>query len=138
MSVFQKIKDALLAYRKAKEKENAAVLSTLVGDLERTAGKEPTDDQCYAMIKKFIANAETVKGAVRSVTIAEQAQNEIDLLSIFLPKEFPVERIEEAIKQLPAGAQIKDAMQVISQMAKDSNMLLNKGLVSSKFKEMRN
>ena len=92
MSILQDIKDASLTARKARETGKALSLTTLYAEAfmigKNDGGRETTDAETVAVIKKFIKNIdETVSKFVLGDVRIETFVDEKRLFSTFLPKQ---------------------------------------------------
>lgn len=92
MTIIQEIKDAALTARKARESVKALSLTTLFSEAamvgKNDGGRETTDAEVVAVIKKFIKNIdETVSKFVLGDARIKTFMDEKHLLSTFLPKQ---------------------------------------------------
>jgi len=92
MSILQNIKDASLTARKARESDKALSLTTLYSEAfmigKNDGGRETTDSETIAIVKKFIKNIdETVSKFAYGDSRAQKFVVEKDLFSTFLPKQ---------------------------------------------------
>ena len=93
--VMQDLKEAMLAKNEAKK----SLLRVLIGEFNRK-GKELTDGEVVAEIKKMIENAKLMGN-----------DGEIEILSIYLPKQLSVNELENIVKataQLNNYSSMKD------------------------------
>ena len=93
MTILQDIKVASLTARKAHDSERSSSLITLLSEasmIGKNAGRETTDVETIAVIKKFIKNIDetlSVKTFAHGDPVAVKLINEKALLSAFLPKQ---------------------------------------------------
>lgn len=110
MSLYQKIKDDLVEYRKNHAKDQTKLLQTLVGELNTKEKSNVKIDDSYVakLIKVFVNNInETLKHATSQDTI-DKLKAEAELLNSYLPKllsEDEVKRIiaDNALTDVPTG-----------------------------------
>lgn len=128
MSLLAQIKQDQLAARKAKETAKAALLTTLIGEVEMVGkndgNREVTDVEVVAMVKKFLKNVNETLKALGGIEggIAMQYMAESQILESYLPKQFSQEQLE----------QILDSIKVeISAGPKDMGKML--GLLKNRF-----
>lgn len=102
MTLLTQIKAAQLAARKQRDTSTIAALTTLIGDIEligKNAGRETTDLEAVAVIKKFIKNVEeTIKVADPTVIIELEAER--DVYAHFLPKQLSREELTTELKSI--------------------------------------
>lgn len=92
MSLLEQIKNDQITARKASEKTEASLLTTLIGEasaIGKNAGnRETTDAEVIAVIKKFIKNIdETVTALTDRNQDASQFITERNVLERYLPKQ---------------------------------------------------
>jgi len=104
MSLIQEIKNQNLAARRAKLPAVSNLLTTLIGEAEmvgKNAGREVTDAEVLAVIRKFVKNInETISilGDNDPRTLA--AMGEKMTLETFLPKQLTTDELEQIINSI--------------------------------------
>lgn len=99
MSLLAQIKQEQLAARKAKETAKAALLTTLIGEVEMVGkndgNREVTDVEVVAMVKKFLKNVNETLKALGGIEggIAMQYMAESQILESYLPKQFTEDQL---------------------------------------------
>jgi uncharacterized protein YqeY len=99
MSLLAQIKQDQLAARKAKETAKAALLTTLIGEVEMVGkndgNREVTDVEVVAMVKKFLKNVNETLKALGGIEggIAMQYMAESQILESYLPKQFTEDQL---------------------------------------------
>jgi uncharacterized protein len=118
MTLLNTIKAASLTARKARKTDEAALLSTLMGEIETLAkaGRgELTDAVVVTVIKKFIKNIDQVIEVVEPNSIGGQnAIKEKQLLEAFLPKQLSEQELQALIDDMGC-TNIGDAMKLLKQ-----------------------
>ena len=128
MSLLAQIKQDQLAARKAKETAKAALLTTLIGEVEMVGkndgNREVTDVEVVAMVKKFLKNVNETLKALGGIEggIAMQYMAESQILESYLPKQFTEDQLTNIL------GSIKDE---ISAGPKDMGKML--GLLKNRF-----
>lgn len=106
--ILEKIKEALLTSRKARDQTSVSVLSTLFSEVERVGkdkGNRPTtDEEALAVIKKFIANNNECI-ALGQVGLLEQNK----VYQAFLPQQLA----EANLRQIIAEKQLSGVSDVM-------------------------
>jgi len=103
MSILQSIKSASLAARKAHDADRASSLITLLSEasmIGKNAGRETTDAETVATIKKFIKGIDETLNArayAHGDPTAVKLINEKALLSSFLPKQLTANEIRDIL-----------------------------------------
>lgn len=106
MSLLAQIKSAQLAARKKHEHEAVGSLTTLISDVEligKNAGRETTESETIAVLKKFIKNARevaTVAGDYRNEEASTAAWEEVQLYESFLPTQLNEEQLKQTIASI--------------------------------------
>lgn len=107
MTLLQNIKDTSLIARKARMSGDAALYSTLLGEIESVSkgGKGEVDDAAVvAIIKKFVKNIDLVLTVVDSAKLDYAvALHEKDLLERFLPKQMTDAELKAVVLEIKAG-----------------------------------
>lgn len=96
MKLLEHIKSAQYQSRVSRDVIKSKLLTTLIGELEsenKRTGKEITDDQVIAKVRKFLKNIEETIKLVPNNTALE---NEAYILKEFLPKQMNEAEIMEA------------------------------------------
>lgn len=116
MSLLQTIKAAQLQARKDRKADAAATLTTLISEAsmvgKNDGGRESTDAEVIATLKKFISNIDDVikiAGDYRDSARADSAWAEKTLLEQFLPLQLKEDELEAIIAAFVAANGIKDA-----------------------------
>ena len=98
--MLQKIKASHLAYRKAKSKIEASLLSTLISDIEKV-GKDSiravTEADCVAVIRKYITNIEATLASIKEQAPAHLAV-ELEVLKGLLPEQLTEAQVRAFIE----------------------------------------
>ena len=99
--IIDTIKDASLNARNEKD-ASAALLVTLLSEVEKVGkdngNRRTTNAEATMVIKKFISNAQQIINlAGENTDAAAKAQNEINILEQYLPKQMTQEEITTAI-----------------------------------------
>lgn len=100
MSLLQQIKKDQMAARKSRDAVTTSALTTLLSEAS-TVGfndgkRESTDGEVVAVVRKFIKNLEEVIKHGNEVAVIE-AQNEIELFSVYLPQQLSEEQLTNII-----------------------------------------
>lgn len=110
MSLITEIKAMQVTARKAYDAKKALTLTTLIGEAEmvgKNAGREVTDAEVLATIKKFIKNIdstlEVIKGVPDKANVVEDCQAERDLLESFMPKQLDEQGLTTAVQTIVDG-----------------------------------
>lgn len=142
MSLIQTIKAAQITARKARD-PSASLLTTLIGEAEmvgKNAGREVTEQEVIAVIKKFIKNLdETIRyaGDYRDAVAADKAWAEKTILEQFLPKQLSEAEIRVLISDfLDAGEKRPNMGEIMKYMKTNYEGLYDGVLVSKIAKEL--
>lgn len=106
MALLAQIKSAQLQARKSRDHDKAASLTTLIADVEmigKNAGRETTESEAVAVLKKFIKNAHEVArvaGDYRDESASDKAWAEITLYESFLPAQLSEEQLKDTVASL--------------------------------------
>lgn len=96
MKLLERIKSAQYQSRVSRDVIKSKLLTTLIGELEsenKRTGKDITDDQVIAKLRKFLKNIEeTIKLVPSNTTLGYEAE----ALKEFLPKQMNESEIMEA------------------------------------------
>ena len=122
--MINRIKQDQLMFRKQKLSTSSKFLSTLIADCVAVGKKnhrDPTDDECIAVIKSFLKKAnETLKVNDNSTT-----QAEITLLESYLPQQLSTH-------------ELRDKLSKLFESAHNSGDELNMGKIMKHFKQNYN
>ena len=140
MSLIQTIKTAQVAARKARD-PSASLLTTLIGEAEmvgKNAGRDVTDQEVVATIKKFIKNIdETLKVLVAGSDAYAYSSTEKAVLEQFLPQQLTEEQIRFIIATLlHAGDKPASVGEIMKHMKTNHEGLYDGALVSKIAKEL--
>ena len=124
MSLIQRIKAEQVSARKQKLTAVASVLTTLIGEAEmvgKNAGREVTDAEVQAVIRKFIKNNnETIQALGDNDPRTLEFMGENVTLERFLPKQLTTEELTAVIRNIRDGlasrlttVKMGDVMQVL-------------------------
>lgn len=100
MTTFSELKEKQLSARKRKKAVHAKVLTTLIGDLETVSkanGKEVTDKEVNAMVKRFLKSANEYLALTISEEKREELEQEKALLETLVPKPATKKELKEVI-----------------------------------------
>lgn len=108
MSILEQIRADSVSARKSNDKLKSGLLVTLLSEAQtvgKNAGRETTDEETIAVIKKFIKNSNQVAEAARdNITAETNAYKEIEILESYLPKQLTEDEIIEIIKNIKTDA----------------------------------
>lgn len=128
--LLKKIKADQLTARIAKDSIKTALLTTLIGDAEmvgKNAGRETTDDEVVAVIKKFLKNnLEFQKHVTNDDLTTEQA-----ILESYLPKQLTTGELIEIITN-NFGDELKSKKGAIMKFLKENYAGLYDGATAAK------
>lgn len=98
------VEDALEA-RKAHNKDTASLLTTLYSEAlmvgKNKGNRQPTDEEVYAVVEKFVKNAKEVeKYLLETGKGASKVAFEIETLSKYLPEKMSEEELTKVIKEI--------------------------------------
>lgn len=108
MSLLDNIKTDQVAARIAKESLKATLLTTLLGEAQmigKNAGRETTDDEVVAVVKKFIKGInDTVEFlAEQNAKATQVCMEEKAILEVYLPQQMTKDQIKLAIENALTG-----------------------------------
>jgi len=101
MTTLSELKALQLSARKRKKAIHAKVLTTLLGDLEtmsKAHGREVTDGDINAMVKKFLKGVNEFLAMKISDETRAELETEKDLLESLVPKPATKKELKDAIK----------------------------------------
>lgn len=117
MTMFERIKQALMAARKSSDRPVVTSLSTLLGEFGRARDKsDPTDQEVFSVLSRFEAS---LLEMIKIKPDDEALKAELELIRSFLvhkPKPATEEEITEVVKRLISEQQeatIKSLMPLI-------------------------
>ena len=120
MSLYLTIKTDALSARKRRDTATATSLTTLIGELEtfsKNAGREPTDADVVAFVKKTVKNIdETLSVVGRTDGLVSDAMlAEKELFERYLPKQLSELELKEVIEGFIAAGttNVGDAMRLL-------------------------
>ena len=96
-TLLQRIKDDQVTARKAGDKFEATVLTTLLGEAGPSGNDRVTDNQVEATVLKFIKNIEGVIGFTHSIDVQNKMRMEVEILERYLPKQLTESELEAII-----------------------------------------
>lgn len=103
MSLINEIKTRQIAARKASDSKQASLLTTLLGEaamVGKNAGRETTDAEVVAVVKKFIKNVdETIAALEARNQLSADYHVEREILEQFLPQQLS----ETALRAVAEG-----------------------------------
>lgn len=108
MSLITQIKAAQIAARKLRDQHTTASLTTLIGEAEmvgKNAGRDVTDAEVIATVKKFIKNIEATIEALKSSNKEEALialHTEKLLYEQFLPRQMTEQQLIAAVESIKA------------------------------------
>ena len=111
--LINQIKSDSLIARKARQTDTATLLTTLYSEasmIGKNAGnRESTDAEVLKVIEKFVKNANEVRNILlKQNKNVSHVDNEIEILSKYLPQKMSCEELEIAIKFIISGFGNKD------------------------------
>jgi len=103
--LINQIKSDALEARKARQTETATLLTTLYSEAsmigKNTGNRESTDQEVLQVIEKFVKNANEVKNILlKNNKDTSSVENEILVLSKYLPQKMSYEELENIIKTI--------------------------------------
>lgn len=137
--VFQEIKDELNKARVLRwQTTHINILTTLIGELERSHGKCPTDEHVYATIRKMIKDIETCLRHTDKQEVKDKCSEELRILSAWLPPVLTIAWLAEyeLTRMKPIDkSNIGACMKEVKALCAEHNILFD-GAVCKKFFEM--
>jgi len=101
MKDFKDLKAARLAARKAKETVSAALLSTLLGEVQTEASRPDSSDNVDEVLVKVATKfKKNLEQTITKAGMTNERQLELDILSEFLPSVMTVEEITVLVTSL--------------------------------------
>lgn len=110
-AILEAIRKDQLQFRKDRNTVGAAILTTLMGDLENASksGKGTLDDvTVIAKLKNYVSNAETTLAALPDtapVDFVERTKTEIGILTSYIPAQLTEDELTVVIAPLKAEGQ---------------------------------
>lgn len=139
MPLYDQIKEALKVARVTRSQQPLTLYSTLIGEIERDPKKNFSNDSVVRVIKKFIEGLNEIVKVKAGTDSALYAQQEINLLSQYLPKMAPVEemtRIVKLMKESNPECKISDVMSYFDEYKKSTGLDVDKSVVSRLFRQV--
>lgn len=141
MTILQKIRDDLLAARKARNTIRSGYLSTLLGDLDaigKNAHRDATDAEVVATLKKYIKNTEVTHDALMASTadVDEQLTHNLAeklIYESYLPRQLTEEELRAIIARIPTPTNVGAVM---AELKKNYAGLYDGALASKLVKEL--
>ena len=105
MSILSAIREKSIEARKAKDSLASSLLVTLLSEVSivgKNAGRETTDAEAIAVVKKFISNSRETLGIVLHLDEARSnlIAHEIAILEQFLPKQLSVDELDVEVRKI--------------------------------------
>jgi uncharacterized protein YqeY len=101
MKDFKDLKAARLVARKAKETVSAALLSTLLGEVQTAASRPDSSDNVDTVLVKVATKfKKNLEQTITKAGMTNERQLELDILSEFLPSIMTVEEITVLVTSL--------------------------------------
>jgi len=101
--LLKQIKADQVAARKAKDKNKAVILTTLLGEASPGGNNVVTDEKVQAVIKKFLKNLHDVIGYTANPEIQDRMKYEISVLTEYLPAQLSDEQLRTAVREALAS-----------------------------------
>lgn len=125
MSVYLSIKELRYASRHSTNSKTYPLVTVVLGEIERINPKNPSDEECYDVIRKMIKNT---KEMIKLKDTAE-SQAELQILESMLPEQASVEDLKKIAKEAKdLGTAMKMAKQAFG---KNFDTKLLKDLVNA-------
>jgi uncharacterized protein YqeY len=105
-SIILKIKADQLEARKGRATAKAALLTTLLGEASivgKNAGRDTTDEETVAVVKKFIKNIQECINVEKDPLKVLALNLEKDILGEYLPKQLTSDEIADIVQALSMG-----------------------------------
>lgn len=96
-ALLQRIKDDQVAARKAGDKFEATILTTVLGEAGPSGTQEVTDQDVESTVVKFIKNIEGVIGFTHSADVQEKMRTEVEILERYLPPQLTEDELRVII-----------------------------------------
>lgn len=97
--LLNRIKEDQVAARKAGNKNEAVVLTTLLGEAGPSGNSTVDDEQVQKVVQKFIKNLNDVIGFTANPEVQERMKYEIKILERYMPAQLSESQLRGAIKQ---------------------------------------
>lgn len=102
-ALLKRIKADQLAARKAARKEEALLLTTLLGEAGPSGNAEVTDEQVQKVVQKFVKNLNEMIGYTTNPIVVERMKYEAEVLEKYLPAQLSEDELRSAIRQALAN-----------------------------------
>lgn len=115
MSLLKQIKDDQLQARFNKDKLRAGLLTTLYSEaatIGKNAGRDTTDEEVVAVIRKFIKNINEMLKVIGDSDLGNASKQERSILENYLPEQISEEQLAETIDILVMGLENKTMKQM--------------------------
>ncbi len=122
MSLFQTLRTDALEARKARQAKTASTLTTLIGELEtfgKNAGREPTDADVVAFVKKALKNVdETLKVLHENDDRQVDLVAELGILGRYLPQQLTEAELRQTIEDIIATIALTGSQPMVGDVMK--------------------
>lgn len=137
MTVIEKVKELIVKAMRERS-PNVGILRVVLGEFQRNM-KDPSDDNCYKIIKKIIESNQVLLKLDMNDADRKNIQYEIDVLKTLLPIEMSADEMithlaihQDAIKAAKSeGQAIGIAMKILKAVGKDIDSNKVKTLITS-------
>ena len=129
MNYIEKIKQDMYAAMKSKDKVKATILRTFLSNLKKIEieKKEPIAEPEYlSIVKKMVKQLKEsidVYSQAGRIELAEKEKSELNIMEVYLPKQFSEKEISELIKNIISEISAKN----ISDIGKVMAIVMKKG-----------
>ena len=129
MNYIEKIKQDMYAAMKSKDKVKATILRSLLSNLKKIEieKKEPIEKHEYlSLVKKMVKQLKEsidVYSQAGRIELAEKEKSELNIMEVYLPKQFSEKEISELIKNIISEISAKN----ISDIGKVMAVVMKKG-----------
>lgn len=142
MSIVENIKKQSVQARFDRH-SSASLLVTLLSEVQmvgKNAGRETTDEEAIAVIKKFIKNNADTLSLVTDEIIHSNLNREIEVLEAFLPKQLNADELRfvilDILDHFEKTAQKKDMGSVMKKLKENFGGRYDGGIASKIIKEL--
>ena len=101
--LLKKIKTDQVVARKAGNKEEATVLTTLLGESSPSGFNTIDDIHVQSVIKKFLKNLHDTLNYTTNPEVRVRIQNEISVLERYMPAQLSEDQLRDIISEIIAG-----------------------------------